>query len=90
MSNLFHFHESKKENLKENSSENKSFDGESILEKINNQINFLKNKFEVSKIIDSDQFNNPDFDISLKDNLNNQTEKTENSQDVLKLIREEK
>lgn len=53
MSNEIQLEELETNKLKEISEENKNGEQEDILEKINKQIEFLKNKFEVAKMVDS-------------------------------------
>lgn len=86
MSNEIQFDSSiKEENKGDSTHEIQEDNDEDIMEKINKQIEFLKNKFEVTKMVDIEERQENNIQI-----LSNQEYEKENNNDIIKYIKEEK
>lgn len=89
MSNEIKFEELEIKEINDISEENKDAEQEDILEKINKQIEFLKNKFEVAKMVDNheqeanllESKQEPSNKINIQEDHNN---------DIIKAIKDEK
>ncbi len=92
MSNNTHYDNSiiKEENKNENPIDaNQDNNEEDILEKINKQIEFLKNKFEVTKMVDKEERQENDTHIRIN-NFSLKENDFENNQEIFKTIKDEK